>query len=115
MLFRSVSQSRYAAWEKVSVEKNKIVIKAKAGQYYKTSRTIQVNPGTSVTLKGATENISQGTVAKTYTSSFPLTEIDELREYILSKGREKITIGRNSDERLKSNLIYRILFSENYD
>ena len=45
------------AWEKVSVEKNKIIIKAKVGQYYKTSRTIQVDPGTSVTLKGTTENI----------------------------------------------------------
>ena len=103
------------AWEKVSVEKNKIVIKAKVGQYYKPSRTIQVNPGTSVTLKGTTENISQGTVTKAYTSSFPLTEIDDLREYILSKGREKIVVGRNSDEKLKSNFIYRVLFPSNYE
>jgi hypothetical protein len=103
------------AWEKVSVEKNKIIIKAKAGQYYKTSRTIQVDPGTSVTLKGTTENIKQGTVTNAYTSSFPLTEIDDLREYILSKGREKIVVGRNSDEKLKSNFIYRVLFTENYE
>lgn len=103
------------AWEKVSVEKNKIVLKAKVGNYYKTSRTIQVNPGTSVTLKGTTENITQGTVTEAYTSSFPLTEIDDLREYILSKGREKIVIGRNSDERLKSNFIYRVLFPSNYE
>jgi hypothetical protein len=103
------------AWEKVSVDKNKIVIKAKAGQYYKTSRTIQVDPGTSVTLKGTTENIKQGTVTKAYTSSFPLTEIDDLREYILSKGREKIVVGRNSDDKLKSNFIYRVLFPDNYE
>lgn len=103
------------AWEKVSVDKNKIVIKAKAGQYYKTSRTIQVEPGTSVTLKGTTENIKQGTVTKAYTSSFPLTEIDDLREYILSKGREKIVVGRNSDDKLKSNFIYRVLFPDNYE
>ena len=31
------------AWEKVSVEANKIVLKAKVGNYYKTSRTIQEN------------------------------------------------------------------------
>lgn len=103
------------AWEKVSVEKNKIVIKTKVGQYYKTSRTIQVEPGTSVTLKGTTENIKQGAVTDAYTSSFPLTEIDDLREYILSKGREKIVVGRNSDEKLKSNFIYRVLFPENYE
>lgn len=102
------------AWEKVSVENNKIVIKTKVGLYYKTSRTIQVDPGTSVTLKGATENIKQGTVTKAYTSSFPLTEIDDLREYILSKGREKIVVGRSSDEKLKSNFIYRVLFTDNY-
>lgn len=102
-------------WEKVSVEKNKIVIKTKVGHYYKTSRKINVNSGTSVTLKGTTENITQGTVTKAYTSSFPLTEIDDLREYILSKGREKIVVGRNSDEKLKSNFIYRVLFPENYE
>ena len=102
-------------WEKVSVEENKIILKTKVGHYYKTSRTIQVDPGTSVTLKGTTENITQGTVTETYTSSFPLTEIDDLREYILSKGREKIVVGRNSDERLKSNFIYRVLFPSNYE
>jgi hypothetical protein len=100
-------------WEKVSVEKNKIIIKTKTGYYYKTSRKIQVNPGTSVTLKGTTENITQGTVTKKYTSSFPLTEIDDLREYILSKGRQEILINKESDEKLKSLFIYNVLFSPN--
>jgi hypothetical protein len=100
-------------WEKVKVEKNKIIIKTKVGHYYKTSRTIQVNPGTSVTLKGTTENISQGTVTQSYTSSFPLTEIDDLREYILSKGRQEILINKESDEKLKSLFIYNVLFSPN--
>lgn len=102
-------------WEKVSVEANKIVIKTKVGYYYKTSRSIQVEPGASVTLKGTTENISQGTVTKKYTSSFPLTEIDDLREYILSKGREEIVINKESDEKLKSLFIYNVLFSPNPD
>lgn len=102
-------------WEKVSVEANKIVLKTKTGHYYKTSRTIQVTPGTSVSLKGTTENITQGTVTKAYTSSFPLTEIDDLREYILSKGREEIIINKESDEKLKSLFIYNVLFSPNPD
>jgi hypothetical protein len=100
-------------WEKVTVEGNKIVLKTKKGYYYKTSRKIQVTPGTEVTLKGAQENITQGTVTEAYTSSFPLTEIDDLREYILSKGREQIRIGKNSDEKLKSLFIYNTLFSPN--
>lgn len=100
-------------WEKVSVEKNKIIIRTKAGHYYKTSRKINVSTGTSVTLKGTSENIAQGTVTKSYTSSFPLTEIDELREYILSKGRQEILINKESDEKLKSLFIYNVLFSPN--
>jgi hypothetical protein len=100
-------------WEKVTVEGNKIVLKTKKGYYYKTSRKIQVTPGTEVTLKGAQENITQGTTTEAYTSSFPLTEIDDLREYILSKGREQIRIGKNSDEKLKSLFIYNTLFSPN--
>ena len=102
------------SWEKVTVEKNKVVLKSKVGYYYQVSRAIQGDSGQSITLNGTTENIKQGQVVEAYSSSFPLTEIDDLREYILSKGREEIIVGRNSDERLKSNFIYRILFSENY-
>nr|DAX00762.1 MAG TPA: Major capsid protein [Microviridae sp.] len=101
------------SWEKVSIEKNKIVIKSREGVYYRTSRKIEANNGTSITLKGTTENIAQGTVTDSYTSSFPLSEIDDLREYILSKGREQIRIGEGSDEKLKSLFIYNVLFSPN--
>ena len=102
-------------WETVSEEKDKVVIKTRVGIYYRVSRVLQGETGQSITMKGVTENIIQGTVAETYTSSFPLTEIDDLREYILSKGRERIVVGRNSDEKLKSNFIYRVLFSKNYN
>jgi hypothetical protein len=101
------------SWEKVSVTKNKIVIKSKPGFYYQITRALQGDTGTSITLKGTTENITQGTVTEAYTSSFPLTEIDELREYILSKGRQEILINKESDEKLKSLFIYNVLFSPN--
>ena len=68
-----------------------------------------------MTLQGTTESITQGTVVETYTSSFPLTEIDDLREYILSKGREEIVINKESEEKLKSLFIYNVLFSPNPD
>lgn len=103
------------SWEKVTVEKNKVVLKSKVGYYYQVSRVIQGDAGQIITLNGVSENIKQGTVTEAYTSSFPLTEIDDLREYILSKGREEIVIGRTSDEKLKSNFIYSVLFSENYE
>ena len=101
-------------WEKVTIEKNKIVLRTMADGYYSVSRTL-TGEGNDIIIKGTTENITQGTVTDAYTSSFPLTEIDDLREYILSKGREKIVVGRNSDEKLKSNFIYRVLFSRNYE
>ena len=103
---------RYS-WEIVSEERNKIVIKSMVGRGYQLTRQIQGVPGAEVTFKGTTENITQGTVTKAYTSSFPLTEIDDLREYILSKGREEILINKESDERLKSLFIYNVLFSPN--
>lgn len=99
-------------WEKVSVEKDKIVLKITAGRYYKISRTL-TREEQDIVIKGTTENITKGTVTEAYTSSFPLTEIDDLREYILSKGREQIRIGEESDERLKALFIYRTLFSPN--
>ena len=89
-------------WEKVSVEKNEIVLKTIKGRYYQLSRSIVGNAGDNATLKGATKDIAQGTITEAYTSSFPLTEIDDLREYILSKGREQIRIGKDSDAKLKS-------------
>ena len=64
-------------------------------------------------MEGVTENITQGTVTEAYTSSFPLTEIDDLREYILSKGREEIVIDQDSDEKLKSLFIHKVLTSPN--
>lgn len=102
-------------WEKVSVEKNKIVIRSIAEENYEVSRPLNAEVGKIVNLSGTTESIKEGTVTKTYTSSFPLAEIDDLREYILSKGREEILINKESDTKLKSLFIYNVLFSPNPD
>ena len=80
--------------EIVSQEKNKVVLKTQIRFGYRLSRKLQGVAGQEITLKGASENIKQGTVTEAYTSSFPLTEIDDLREYILSKGREQVRIGK---------------------
>jgi len=94
-------------------ENNKKVIKLIEGYRYVFLKSFQGSMGEEITLQGATEDIAQGTVTEAYTSSFPLTEIDDLREYILSKGREQIRIGKKSDEKLKSLFIYNTLFSPN--
>lgn len=99
----------------ISAGKDSIVIKTRIGTYYQTSKVLQGSDGTSITLKGQTEDIAQGTVIDSYTSSFPLTEIDDLREYVLSKGRGQIRIGKDSDEKLKSLFIHKVLYSPNPD
>ena len=100
-------------WEVVSTTENEITIKTVIGNYYRLSKKLQGVVGAITTLKGTTEDIAQGTVTDAYTSSFPLTEIDDLREYILSKGREQIRIGKDSDAKLKSLFIHKILYSPN--
>ena len=100
-------------WETVSEEANKVVNRTQTGFYYQASRVLQGATGQSITLKGTTENITQGTVTEAYTSSFPLTEIDDLREYILSKGRQQVRVGKDSDEKLKSLFLYPLLVSPN--
>lgn len=85
-------------WEKVSVEKNKIVLKSKEGYSYILSRALSANVGQTVTLTGTTENIVQGTETKRYTSSYKLEEIDNLREYVLKQGKKEILLKANSTE-----------------
>jgi hypothetical protein len=90
-------EGRYS-WDIVSQENDKIVIKSQAGRGYQLSREIQGVPGTEITIKGTTENIAEGTVVETYTSSYLLEEIDNLREYVLKQGKKEILIKADSTE-----------------
>ena len=85
-------------WETVSEETNKIVIRTVVGKGYEPSRPIKVTVGTNVTLKGTTENLTKGTEVETYTSSYKLEEIDNLREYILKQGKKEVLIKSTSTE-----------------
>lgn len=64
------------------------------------------NPGDKITLTGKTQTISEGQAVPTYTSSYQLTQIDDLREYILSLGKKQLIISETSDETLKSLFIF---------
>lgn len=100
-------------YDTISTEKDKVIIRTRVGVPYRTSKVLQGGAGTSLTLRGTTENISQGTVTSIYRTSIPLSQIDDLREYILSKGRQQVRIGKDSDTKLKNLFIYRLLYSPN--
>lgn len=85
-------------WHIESIETNKIILKTIPGTYYQLSKSLQGDEGTSITLKGTTEHIKEGTEIKSYTSSYKLEEIDNLREYILKQGKKEILIKSNSTE-----------------
>lgn len=85
-------------WSVITNEKNKIVIESKLGFYLELSRPVNGKKGDIVTLKGTTEDIVQGTAVETYTSSYKLEEIDNLREYILKQGKKEVLIKSDSTE-----------------
>lgn len=49
-------------------------------------------------LTGMTQDVVKGAVVSTYTSSYKLEEIDNLREYILKQGKKEVLIKANSTE-----------------
>lgn len=64
--------------------------------------------GETIELTGYTQNITEGQPVESYTSSYELEEIDELREYILGLGRKEFKIDENSDETLKNLFIWKV-------
>ena len=102
-----------AGWKIITDEPNKKVLETVLEENYYFDKVFQGDQGAEITLQGKTQIITQGTVTEAYTSSFPLEEIDDLREYILSKGRQQVRVGKESDEKLKSLFIYPLLVSPN--
>jgi hypothetical protein len=97
-------------WDITIESKNKMIIKTKVGYTYNISRPIQGDKGQAITLKGTTENITEGTELETYTSFYKLEEIDNLREYILKQGKKEILIkGDSKEEWLSTSFIKDIL------
>ena len=91
-------KSGVPGWELTIDEPNKKVITTIIGETYKFDYIFQGEQGKEVTLKGKTENITQGTEVKVYTSSYKLEEIDNLREYILKQGKKEVLIKADSTE-----------------
>lgn len=87
-----------AGWTVITDEPNKKVLTTVEGVTYYFERIFQGDQGAEISLKGRTQNITQGVEVKTYTSSYKLEEIDNLREYILKQGKKEVLIKADSTE-----------------
>lgn len=87
-----------AGWDVTTNEPNKKVLTTVIGVTYAFDRVFQGDQGEEIALKGKTLNITQGKEVKTYTSSYKLEEIDNLREYILRQGKKEVLIKADSTE-----------------
>jgi hypothetical protein len=85
--------------ENVETEEENVIItidRPRTGKWSVSSG--ELDNDINYTLTGVTHEISKGTAVKTYTSSYKLEEIDNLREYILKQGKKEILIKANSTE-----------------
>lgn len=87
-----------AGWEVTTDEPNKKELTTIVGETYYFHYIFQGEQGKEITLIGKRQNITEGTTVETYTSSYKLEEIDNLREYILKQGKKEIIIKSNSEE-----------------
>lgn len=87
-----------AGWDVITDEPNKKVLTTILGVTYNFDYIFQGEQNTKITLKGKIQNITEGTPVKTYTSSYKLEEIDNLREYILKQGKKQVLIKADTTE-----------------
>ena len=96
-------------WEVLEESDDKIVYQViRKGNYQTEFETAIGYNGTTVSLDGFKQTISEGQPVPSYTSSYELEQIDTLREYILGLGREEFKINENSDDILKSLFIWNV-------
>lgn len=85
--------------EKIETSGENVIItidRPRTGKWYISSGELEDD--TNYALTGVTHVVSKGTAVNTYTSSYRLEEIDNLREYILKQGKKEILIKANSTE-----------------
>lgn len=83
--------------EKVETEEGNVIItidQPRTGTWSVSSGELEND--TDYALTGTTHEVSKGTTVKTYTSSYKLEEIDNLREYILKQGKKEVLIKTGS-------------------
>lgn len=85
--------------EKTETEEDNVTViidRPRTGKWSVSSGELENN--VNYALTGKSYEVSKGKAVKTYTSSYKLEEIDNLREYILKQGKKEILIKANSTE-----------------
>ena len=85
--------------EKVETEGENVIVtidRPRTGKWSVSSG--ELDNDINYALTGVDHEISKGTAVKTYTSSYKLEEIDNLREYILKQGKKEVLIKADSTE-----------------
>lgn len=85
--------------EKVETQEENVIItidKPRTGKWSISKGELE--NGINYALTGTSHEVSKGTTVKTYTSSYKLEEIDNLREYILKQGKKEVLIKASSTE-----------------
>lgn len=85
--------------EKAETKGDNVVLtfdRPRTGKWSISSGELENN--TNYALTGVSHVVSKGTTVETYTSSYKLEEIDNLREYILKQGKKEVLIKADSTE-----------------
>lgn len=85
--------------EKVETKEDNVIItidRPRTGKWSVSSGNLDNN--VNYALTGVNHTVSKGTTVNTYTSSYRLEEIDNLREYILKQGKKEILIKSDTKE-----------------
>lgn len=83
--------------EKVETEEENVIVtidRPRTGTWSVSSGELEND--VDYALTGTNHEVSKGTTVKTYTSSYKLEEIDNLREYILKQGKKEVLIKASS-------------------
>lgn len=85
--------------EKVETEEENVIItidRPRTGKWSISSG--ELDNDIDYALTGVSHEVSKGTIVETYTSSYKLEEIDNLREYILKQGKKEVLIKSDSKD-----------------
>lgn len=103
--------------EKFETEEDNVIVtidKPRTGKWSVSSGELDNN--VKYALTGTNHIVSKGSTVETYTSSYKLEEIDNLREYILKQGKKEILIKADSKEEwIGTSFIKDVLTGKNED
>ena len=102
----SITKEQFA--KTVSGDLRTYEYKYDAGSSFLFNLSMENYIGEPATISKTIQKISEGQLVESYTSTYELTQIDSLREYILSLGRKQLVIDGESEQTLKNLFIWKV-------